>query len=279
MAPLAYFVSNNGCNTEARHLLNQCHHCAPPLQQQHGYLFRCYSSMATPYNTNPATYQIIIASDGSSSCSCPDFQTNGVACKHMRVAVISLNEMHANGYSIPAIATLTSLNQAQSVQQKQLTHLLTNTSSQLSIDPSQPNHICTAAIIIDTALQGKNVFVAQDSELLDGEIRNKIEEEGEDSKTTDNKFYFSVICQGSAAREALDKQKTACVFFKLDQAMPKLGQLGTVLKGACMTSSDIPCIVSFIKQLEVLTSELKHMMSETKPVMVMPDSSANTNCT
>lgn len=78
----------------------------------------------------------------------------------MRVAVISLNEMHANGYSIPAITTLTSLNQAQSVQQKQLTHLLTNTSSQLSIDPSQPNHICTAAITIDTALQGKNVFVA-----------------------------------------------------------------------------------------------------------------------
>ena len=129
------------------------------------------------------------------------------------------------------------------------------------------------------ALQGENAFVAQDSELLDGEIRDKIEEEREDSKTTDNKFDFSMICQGSPAREALDKQKTACVFFELDWAMPKLGQLGTVLKGACMSSSDIPHVILFIEQLEVPTSELKHMMSETKPIMVMPDSSANTNCT
>ena len=77
-------------------------------------------------------------------------------------------------------------------------------------------------------------------------------------------------------REALDKQKTARVFFKLDQAAPKLGQLGAVLKGARMNSSDIPRVASFIEQLEVLTSELKHMMSETK---LTPDGSTNTDRT
>ena len=77
----------------------------------------------------------------------------------------------------------------------------------------------------------------------------------------------------------MDEQRIACVFFELDQAMPKLGQLGGVLKGAHMSSSDIPCIISFIEQLEVLTSELKHMMSEAKPVMVTPDGSTNTDCT
>ena len=52
-------------------------------------------------------------------------------------------------------------------------------------------------------------------------------------------------------REALDEQKTAHVFFELDQATPKLGQLGAVLKGAHMSSLDIPCAVLFIEQLEV----------------------------
>ena len=192
----------------------------------------------------------------------------------MRAAVISLDEMCANGYSIPAITTPTFLDQA--LQQKQLTHLLTHTLSQLSIDPSQPDPIHTAATAIDTALQSENAFVAQDLESPDGEIGDKIEEEGEDSETTDDELDFSTICQGSGAREALDEQKTACVFFKPDQAVPKLGQLGTVLKGAHMNSSDIPCVASFIEQPEVLTSELKHMMSETK---LTPDGSANTNRT
>ena len=87
------------------------------------------------------------------------------------------------------------------------------------------------------------MFVTQDSELPDGEIRDKIAEEGEDSETTDDEFNFSTIRQGSAAREALDEQKTAHVFFDLDQATPKLGQLGAVLKGAHMSSLDIPCAV------------------------------------
>ena len=195
----------------------------------------------------------------------------------MRVAVISLDEMCANGYSIPAITTPTSLNQAQPLQQKQSTHLLTHTLSQLSIDPSQPDPIHTAATTVNAALQSKNAIVAQDLESPDGEIRDKIEEEGEDSKTTDDELDFSMICQGSAAREALDKQTTACIFFELDQAMLKLGQLGAVLKGAHMSSSDIPHVVSFVEQLEVLTNKLKHMMSETMPVMVTPDGSTNTD--
>ena len=74
----------------------------------------------------------------------------------------------------------------------------------------------------------------------------------------------------------MDKQKTACVFFELDQATPKIGELGAVLKGAHMSSSDIP---PFIEQLEVLTRELKHTMSEMKPVTVTPDGSANTDPT
>ena len=121
----------------------------------------------------------------------------------MRAAVISLDEMCANGYSIPAITTPTSLDQA--LQQKRLTHLLTHTLSQPSIDPSQPNPIHTAAATVDTALQSENVFVAQDLESPNGEIGDKIEEEGEDSETTDDELDFSVIRQGSGAREALDE--------------------------------------------------------------------------
>ena len=41
-----------------------------------------------------------------------------------------------------------------------------------------------------------------------------------------------------------------------------------------MSSSDIPRALSFIEQLEVLTSELKRMILETKPVMVAPDGSS-----
>jgi len=65
-------------------------------------------------------------------------------------------------------------------------------------------------------------------------------------------------------KDALDAQKTAHVFFELDQAAPKLGQLAEYLKHTCMTNSDLPRAAGFVEHLRTLMTELTRMMNNVE---------------
>ena len=57
----------------------------------------------------------------------------------------------------------------------------------------------------------------------------------------------------------------AHVLFELESAAPKLGQLGDILNGAVMSTSDIPRTAAFVEQLDTLTSQLKRMIVNAQP--------------
>ncbi|KAF8526180.1 hypothetical protein BU17DRAFT_62172 [Hysterangium stoloniferum] len=67
-------------------------------------------------------------------------------------------------------------------------------------------------------------------------------------------------------KDALNAQKTAQVFFELDQVAPKLGELAEYLKHAHMTKLDLPCAAGFVKHLGTLMTELKRMMNDVEDV-------------
>ena len=92
------------------------------------------------------------------------------------------------------------------------------------------------------------------------------------SVTTDegDEFDFTAIRGGSSAKDALDVQKMAHIFFELNQAAPKLEQLATVLKGTCMNCSDLVCAIGFVKQLRQLKMELTRMIDNVTFVVNIP---------
>jgi SWIM zinc finger len=230
-----------------------------PDPQRVGFAFTCYSSTATQYDKDAVPYCISVGLDGKCECDCLDFQGRGGACKHIRAAIISLNSLRGSGYSIPPIRIPTSLDEARSLQHQQLSNLLS------LLQHNSTNMQCpiqTAATAVETALRTDTAFVTcPTAEIVNGEESDSGECDGK-SVTTDegDEFDFTAIRGGSSAKDALDVQKTARVFFELDQAAPKLEQLATVLEGARMNRSDLVRAIGFVKQLGRLKMELTRMI-------------------
>ena len=77
-------------------------------------------------------------------------------------------------------------------------------------------------------------------------------------------FNFTGVLSGTdlGASLGLNKQKLARAFNELDQAGPRLADLGTYLKGAQMPILELPRAVAFGDLLTMLTSELTRMIDE-----------------
>lgn len=74
----------------------------PELDRSKGLLtFSCYSSLALKVDSAPVQYTIFIELAGVARCTCPDFLNRGGACKHLRAAILVLEEVRAKGISIP----------------------------------------------------------------------------------------------------------------------------------------------------------------------------------
>ncbi|KAF8514001.1 hypothetical protein BU17DRAFT_68557 [Hysterangium stoloniferum] len=104
---------------------------------------------------------------------------------------------------------------------------------------------------------------AEDNELEAGQRDKKGDECDDESVATNDsdEFDFSAIRGSSTMEDALDAQKTARVFFELDQVTPKLGQLAEYLKHAHMTKLDLTCAAG---SLGTLITELKRMMNDVE---------------
>lgn len=77
-------------------------------------------------------------------------------------------------------------------------------------------------------------------------------------------FNFTGVPSGTDLRASLglNEQKLARAFNELDQAGPRLADLGTYLKGAQMPILELPRAVAFGDLLTMLTSELTRMIDE-----------------
>jgi hypothetical protein len=270
---MAYLLPDERRDAEAMQLVKH-KQISTPDPQPSGFAFTCYSSIATEYNKAAIPYHIFIGRAGNSKCNCLDFQGRGGACKHIRAALVSLNELRHQGYSIPPIRIPTSVDEARSLQRQQLSNFL---SPALDNSNDITNPIQTAAVAVENALLTDIAFAAHTTtadEIDGGEKSDNGESDGE-SVATDvgDEFDFTVLRGGSTAQEALDVQKTARVFFELDQAAPKLEQLVTILEGARMNRSDLSRAAGFVEQLGRLKTELIRMVEDAesdKPATTTP---------
>ncbi|KAF9029038.1 hypothetical protein BDZ89DRAFT_1133297 [Hymenopellis radicata] len=72
------------------------------LSDQSGLILIAISSLSTEHDTNPIQYQIHLFFSGLASCSCPDFANHGGACKHIRAALMYIENLRGQ-FSIPPI--------------------------------------------------------------------------------------------------------------------------------------------------------------------------------
>lgn len=103
LAPIAYWADDSLRDAGAAALVTNKQISAPNFDAQtNTYTFTCYSSLATDHDGRLVTYNIAI-SQGETTCSCPDFQRRGGACKHIRAAVVRVEVLRAQSVQIPSL--------------------------------------------------------------------------------------------------------------------------------------------------------------------------------
>ena len=217
---MAYFLPDKRHDIDMQCLIKQNYTSTPSVQQSAipGYNFTCWSSLATPHDSQPISYCVLIALDGWSWCKCKYFKHYGGACKHMQVVLIVLNNALCNERDAPPIIVPLSIDEACAIQQQHLSYVLLSLTSQSPHIISHPNPIQHAALPVNTALEG------------DEEVE----------------FEFSALCkQSSITKDVLNEQWKACVFYDLKQTIPKLHQLGVLLQGTSITKVDAPDVTNF----------------------------------
>ena len=103
-------------------------------------------------------------------------------------------------------------------------------------------------------------ITASQGETVDGEETDGYQNENE-SIATDEGDEFNFTAIKGCTQAALDAQKTARVFFELNQAAPKLEQLAAILCCARMNHSDVSRAAGFVEKLEKHKVELARMIA------------------
>ncbi|KAJ6564419.1 hypothetical protein B0H19DRAFT_1258870 [Mycena capillaripes] len=81
-----------------------------------GFTITSYSSRALAVDTDSTIYKIRVEYNDVVSCICPDFTDCGGACKHIRGALLILDDLCSQGMNVPAIPIPQSLADAQALQ-------------------------------------------------------------------------------------------------------------------------------------------------------------------
>ncbi|KAG9078377.1 hypothetical protein FS749_009592 [Ceratobasidium sp. UAMH 11750] len=90
--PVAYLVADVQRDTEAQ-ILFKGNYVSNPCIQDLGIELTCYSSRPMLPGQPPIWYSMWFGYDRRGSCSCPDFQQRGGACKHMRAALLKITAL------------------------------------------------------------------------------------------------------------------------------------------------------------------------------------------
>ncbi|KAJ6556909.1 hypothetical protein B0H10DRAFT_1630460, partial [Mycena sp. CBHHK59/15] len=101
---IGYLVLDPDRDGRARELVANGQISAPTLLPENtGFSLTSYSSRALAIDTTPTLYTIRIGFNGITTCKRPDFEERGGACKHIRGALIKLDDLRRQGINIPHI--------------------------------------------------------------------------------------------------------------------------------------------------------------------------------
>lgn len=95
-----------------------------PAVDANGLTFMCHSSLALDFEKAPETYTIVLGLDGSANCTCLDFLKRGGACKHIRAALLRLDNLRKSGVNLPIICLPSSSEEGRILQARRFSQLL-----------------------------------------------------------------------------------------------------------------------------------------------------------
>ncbi|KAJ7337402.1 hypothetical protein DFH08DRAFT_705376, partial [Mycena albidolilacea] len=261
--PVAYFAADPSRDTTAAQLLDNNQISAPTLDAD-TFFFSCYSSFATELDENPLAYRVEIRTNGTASCTCPDFTKNGRACKHICVALLKIIELRQQIPDIPLIYLLTSESEARILQARLAAHSAA----------SLPSLVRSSALPTLVAAQKINELLADDSVAYDDTEGTENEEpedvDGDnDSVATDasgdaDELNISHNPAGSSTT-AVDNQAIARVSYELAHHIPKIQELTHCLADINSVHSENQRlqISSYQEPLSKLLAEIQRLTGKT----------------
>jgi hypothetical protein len=190
------------------------------------FVFACYSSEALEIDTQPVQYKISMGLDGVVTCTCPDFDKHGGACKHIRGGLLFLDKLRAHGLNIPMIPIPMSLTDAHALQTKTAIHRAEDSAASMD-RPTVP-----AAAAISDLLQEQVPEQADDEETTHSpKDTDETDDETDidtDVSSDDNDDDPLERVPGNLA--ALGEQALARTVHELQDIGPRLGDLADFMK-------------------------------------------------
>ena len=242
--------------------------------------FTCYSSLATPHDKNPVTYEIWLGLRGNASCTCPDFQECGGACKHMRAA-LEVTEKLRTAAKFPIAITLPqSEDDAHRIEAQVLLETgaippaIEAVQADLAVEDSKERR-CAMNAVGDalehvtadgdtTGPTGVDESGPADDSMgdTDGDGASDSESVATDAESSpDTLFHFTLLKTGSKA--SIHDQSTSRALHELKTAAPKLGLLAQLLSTARLSNAkDISTAASVKSHIDTLSTELGRLLAE-----------------
>ncbi|KAJ7626694.1 hypothetical protein B0H17DRAFT_963315, partial [Mycena rosella] len=207
----------------------------------------CYSSDALEIDSEPIKYTISIGLDGVATCTCPDFEKHGGACKHIRGALLLLDTLRAQGINMPVIPIPVSLTDAHALQ--------TKTAIARAETPAASGErptVRAAAAIADLLREDDSC----DAVPLEAEGDTDEEEHKKQRRTaTSSRREFTNLA-------ALGEQALARTVYELGDVAPRLGDLAEFLqrKSGPLSSSEYNALSSGRGHLAALMGEIDRLL-------------------
>ena len=227
-------------------------------------------------------YQVILSQSRTGSCTCPDFQARGGACKHLRAALLRLDMLRqSTNAHLPLITLPTSLEDARHIEASLVLEtgaIPTPIQAQTVRASQQLQH---AADTVDDMLETLDV---NDDAIGPRELEDEDSDSGDESGVDlenlddDDADTMSIATDASgppldtpydftalklSSKRAISEQSTSQALHELEGVAPKLGLLSQVLAHAHVRDQRDRDLVATIKpNIDALATQLSRLLSE-----------------
>ncbi|KAJ7862804.1 hypothetical protein B0H14DRAFT_3610831 [Mycena olivaceomarginata] len=177
----------------------------------------------------PIQYTISVSFDGVVTCTCPDFEENGGACKHIRAALL-VEVLRQRGIAIPAIPIPSSVTEAHALQ----TQTAIQRAEKMPAMEERPT-VRAAATIADILCDEDAVGVPveeKDGPQDEGDLEDDVSDVDTDTSSDSGDEHVEDLSSQRATTNlaALGEQALSRTIYELQDVAPRLGDLAEFLK-------------------------------------------------
>ncbi|KAJ6565954.1 hypothetical protein DFH09DRAFT_1314736 [Mycena vulgaris] len=220
---------------------------------------------ALALDTTPITYSIRIGFNGAVSCDCPDFRDRGGACKHIRGALIVLDDLRHRMY-IPPIPIPRSLSEAQALQ-AQVILTITTRPKQSELPTSRAAEKIEDILGADDSCLDGNKLDDDETAEDDDDNASVATDASSDSDSDSEDSPVPSAPRATQSAVALKEQILARTLFELREVGFKLSDLGDHLQQSQITHlSD-----EHREEVGIGSGWLRHFLTQLGKLLDLPN--------